>query len=85
MSSVITAPELLIENVNVVFSSGMYQLSAKSGYTLVSAYIVNRPSEERNIYAVISMQCNTDGTYNLRNQNDSLSASTRLRLVWAKN
>ena len=83
--SVITAPELLIENVNAVFSSGMYQVSAKSGYTLVSAYIVNRPSDERNLYAVISMQCTTDGTYNLRNQNDSLSASVSLRLVWAKN
>ena len=76
--------DLLVEESNVTFANGIYKLSAKSGYTLVNAYIVNRSDSERNTYAIVSIQRNTDESYNLLNNNTTLSAGIRLLMVWLR-
>lgn len=76
--------ELYAETASVSFSNGIYKLPAKTGYLLVNAYIRGRDSSERNSYAVISIQQNNDGSYNLRNQHDTLTSSIFLRTVWMK-
>lgn len=76
--------EILVEESNVTFANGIYKLSAKSGYTLVNTYIVNRSDSERNSYALVSIQRNTDGSYNLLNNNTTLSAGIRLLRVWLR-
>lgn len=77
--------EILIETSGLTFSNGLVVVPAKSGFSLVSAYTVNRGTGEPNSYAIANIYGRTDGSYQLQNKDTTLSASLQARLIWAKN
>lgn len=73
---------ILVEEVTQQFSSGAYVLPGKTGYKLVNAYAINRPTTENNDYAITSIYGRSDGTYRLENKLSTLGASLTMRLIW---
>lgn len=69
---------------NVTFSGGAVVIAPNSGWLLANAITMGRSSSEANIYAVDSIQRQTDGYYRITNKNTSLSAGLTLLLIWIK-
>lgn len=75
---------MLVQEEIFQFSSGAYILNGKTGYKLVNAYAINRPTSESNDYAITSIYGRSDGTYRLENKFSTLSAGLAIRLIWIK-
>ena len=67
----------------LAFSNGKAVVGLKSGYSLVAAYPIGRPSTETDNYAITSIYGRTDG-YCLMNKYASLSSAMQVTLVWLK-
>lgn len=77
------AREVISEVVWGSFTNGYCIISGKTGYNLVNAYVVGRPTTETNNYAINSIYRFTTGDYQLENK-EKASFGLDVLLIWAK-
>jgi len=66
------------------FTNGFCTISGRTGYNLINAYVVDRPTaESSNNYSIISIYRFSNGDYSIENKEPATFA-LNLLLIWAK-
>ena len=72
---------IVVERVSLTFSSGSCTLPAKSGYTLLAVYPIERSDSS---YGITDWTGQGDGSYVLKNKLTTLNATLIARVIWIK-